>query len=87
MEYTFSKTSRLNENVFHMKPKWDEKKSSDSQMVMTWSNDQDGRHAIKCSKPWKNILLQNHLTNCLETWYGKWPISWDILIVQTLEIM
>ena len=32
-----------------MKPKWDEQKV----MIVKWSRslDQDGRHAIKCSKP------------------------------------
>ena len=44
-----SQKTRLNENVFHMKPKWDEKEV----MLVKWSRspDQDGRHAIKCSNP------------------------------------
>ena len=48
-ESTFSKTTKLNENVIHMEPKWDEQKV----MIVKWSRslDQDSRHAIKCSNP------------------------------------
>ena len=48
-ESTSQKQRRLNETVFHMKPKWDEQKV----MIVKWSRslDQDGRYAIKCSKP------------------------------------
>ena len=44
------------------------------------SHDQDGRHAQKCSKPWKNLLLQNHWANCLETWH----VASEYVVLQNL---
>ena len=65
-ESTFSKSTRLNENVFHMKPEWDEQKVK----INKWSRslDQDGPSYYKMLKTLKK-LLQNFLANCLETWY------------------
>ena len=41
------KTTRLNENVFRMKPKWDKKGMI---VKMSWSFDQEGRSCYKMLK-------------------------------------
>ena len=79
LETIFSKTTRLNENVFLVKTIWDEKKV----MIVKWSRShgQDGCHA----KNTQNLLLQNHMANCLETWYvASWSVVLRSLYVLTL---
>ena len=66
----FSETTRPIEIIFHMKPsRASRQRGEESLYIWSRSHDQDGLHAQKCSKTLKNLLLQNHWADYLETWY------------------